>query len=694
MTPAPANPDTLEEKKAKRAKRQAAWRARDAAQTEAGNEIGPIPPVKNKRRRAQCEKDLQRALKIYFPRRFPLPFSRDHVRVIESIQSAAQDGMLLAFALPRGSGKTTICECAALLVALWGWHDYVALIAATQQHARKRIESAKMELRHNAKLAADFPEAVFPIRKLENITQRARGQRCEGKPTDIRWESERIVFPSIPGSPCSGGCLESAGLLGAVRGMNLATQDGEVTRPSFALIDDPQTRRSASSPQQCDERERILQSEILYLPGPGKKIAAVMPCTVVQPDDMADRILDPTKNPEWRGIRAPLVYAMPADSDKWDEYAQLRHEDLIAGGTGKKAKAFYRKHRKAMDRGAEVAWPEQVDEGDLSALQSAMNKYYRDRPAFFAEAQNDPGGADRDNAADELRPAAIAAKVGSYERGTVPPGTLATTAYIDVQKEVLFYVVTAWGENMTGHTVDYGTWPRQRADYFSLSNLRNTLTKKYPGRQLEGRLRAGLVDLVGELSSAYQINRGLVDAAWGLSRDTVYDFCAGRPEFWPSHGRYIGPGRKPMRAWTFKPGDLPTRLARRTAAEAAHWRSPRPERGEVRHVLVDVNFWKSYLVRRLATATGDKGALALFTTDGNRTHRLFADHLTAETRVEVSGPYGTTDDWRINPGRPDNHWLDCQVGAAVAASICGLSLDQTTPTPTGRRRQRQKVKYL
>ena len=64
MTPAPANPDTLEEKKAKRAKRQAAWRARDAAQTEAGNEIGPIPPVKNKRRRAQCEKDLQRALKI------------------------------------------------------------------------------------------------------------------------------------------------------------------------------------------------------------------------------------------------------------------------------------------------------------------------------------------------------------------------------------------------------------------------------------------------------------------------------------------------------------------------------------------------------------------------------------------------------------------------------------------------------
>ena len=650
--------------------------------------------MKNKRRRVRCEADLQRALKIYFPRRFPLPFSRDHVRVIESIQTAAKEGMLLAFAMPRGTGKTTICECSALLVTLWGWHRYVALIAATQQHARKRIESAKMELRHNAKLLADFPEAVYPIRKLENIAQRARSQRSSGEPTDIRWESERVVFPTIPGSACSGACLESAGLLGAVRGMNLAQPDGRVTRPSFALIDDPQTRRSARSPEQCDERERILQSEILYLPGPGQKISAVMPCTVVSADDLADRFLDRKKNPEWRGIRTSLVYSMPSATDRWDEYAQIRHEDITGGGTGRKARAYYKKHRRAMDAGAEVAWPEQIDAGDVSALQSAMNKFYRDRPAFFAEAQNDPGAGDREGGADQLRPSAIAAKCGHFPRGQAPPGTLATTAYIDVQKEALFFVVTAWGENMTGATIDYGAWPAQRADYFSLSNIRNTLTRKYPGRQLEGRLRAGLEDLAGHLAP-YNITRGLVDAAWGLSRDTVYDFCAGHAAtWWPGHGRFIGPGRKPMREWVHKPGDLPTRLARRTAAEAAHWRSPRPEPGAVRHVLIDVNWWKSYLVRRLATAAGDRGGLLLFRPAADRTHRLFADHLTAETKIETSGPYGTIDDWRQNPGRPDNHWLDCQVGATVAASVCGLSLDKAEPIPSARPRRRGKVRYL
>ena len=74
---------------------------------------------------------------------------------------------------------------------------------------------------------------------------------------------------------------------------------------------------------------------------------------------------------------------------------------------------------------------------------------------------------------------------------------------------------------MTGQVVEYGTWPEQPGQYHTLANLRRTLSKKYPGRQLEGRLRGGLDDLAAALSSRYTIARGLVDAAWGLSRDTV-----------------------------------------------------------------------------------------------------------------------------------------------------------------------------
>ena len=194
-----------------------------------------------------------------------------------------------------------------------------------------------------------------------------------------------------------------------------------------------------------------------------------------------------------------------------------------------------------MDAGAEVAWPEQIDAGDVSALQSAMNKFYRDRTHFSPKRQTTRGPAIAKagwincGRRRSRRVWVFSTRTGAGRgRSRRPP-------YIDVQKEALFFVVTAWGENMTGATIDYGAWPAQRADYFSLSNLRNTLTRKYPGRQLEGRLRAGLEDLASHLAP-YNITRGLVDAAWGLSRDTVYDFCAGHAAtWWPGHGRLSAP---------------------------------------------------------------------------------------------------------------------------------------------------------
>ncbi|MGD9855841.1 MAG: terminase gpA endonuclease subunit [Planctomycetaceae bacterium] len=93
----------------------------------------------------------------------------------------------------------------------------------------------------------------------------------------------------------------------------------------------------------------------------------------------------------------------------------------------------------------------------------------------------------------------------------------------------------------------------------------------------------------------------------------------------------------------------------------------------VRHVSFDTNFWKSFVFARFAVAIGDKGALALF---GQKPepHRLFAEHLVAEYRVRTEGRGRTVDEWKPRPGQPDNHWLDCLVGCAVAASILGASL--------------------
>ena len=56
---------------------------------------------------------------------------------------------------------------------------------------------------------------------------------------------------------------------------------------------------------------------------------------------------------------------------------------------------------------------------------------------------------------------------------------------------------------------------------------------------------------------------------------------------------------------------------------------------------------------------------------------LFAEHLTAECRVKTEGRGRKVDEWKMRPEAHDNHWWDCTVGCAVAASMCGCVLPGT-----------------
>ncbi|NQU22268.1 MAG: hypothetical protein HQ567_13375 [Candidatus Nealsonbacteria bacterium] len=81
---------------------------------------------------------------------------------------------------------------------------------------------------------------------------------------------------------------------------------------------------------------------------------------------------------------------------------------------------------------------------------------------------------------------------------------------------------------------------------------------------------------------------------------------------------------------------------------------------------------------------GDKGCLSLFGSKPDQ-HRLFAEHITAEYRVKTQGRGRTVDEWKLRPSAVDNHWLDCLVGSAVAASIQGAVLFGTDVKPVARR---------
>ena len=231
--------------------------------------------------------------------------------MIAKIEQAVLHGGLFAMAMPRGSGKTTICECACIWAVLNGHREFVCLIGSDEGHAMDMLDSIKMELDGNELLLADFPEVVYPIQCLDGIANRCSGQLYQGERTHIGWTAKEIVLPTMPDSPASGAIIKVAGITGRIRGMKYKRADGKTVRPSLVVLDDPQTDESARSLSQCATREASSPAPCLGLAGPGKKIAGIMPCTVIRPGDMADNILDRDKHPEWNGERTKMVYCVP-----------------------------------------------------------------------------------------------------------------------------------------------------------------------------------------------------------------------------------------------------------------------------------------------------------------------------------------------------------------------------------------------
>src|SRR5690606_7535661 len=154
--------------------------------------------------------------------------------------------------------------------------------------------------------------------------------------------------------------------------------------------------------------------------------------------DMADQILS---TPIFQGVRCRMPYSMPKNMDWWGQNARLRDEEIAAGGDGSKATAFYLEHRVIAYEGAIAAWTERVNEDEASAIQNAMNLYYLNRAKFFSEYQNDPQAKTQTK---ELSPGEIRSRVNGLERGVVPLEATTLTAYVDVQGDLLYWLVAAW----------------------------------------------------------------------------------------------------------------------------------------------------------------------------------------------------------------------------------------------------------
>ncbi len=199
------------------------------------------------------------------------------------------------------------------------------------------------------------------------------------------------------------------------------------------------------------------------------------------------------------------------------------------------------------------------------------------------------------------------------------------------------------------------------------------MVKAFPGYSKEATLRAGLETFCNALlghvwknenGMEMRVNCAMIDSGDGDHSDTVLEFCRRSryaPILRPSKGRYVGASSAPWELFPKRAGEL----------LGHHWLiAPVPKSPAARLCHFDANYWKSFVCTGFMAPMASKRSIELFSGD----HRMLADHVTSEYGVKTQGRNREVTEWKMRPGR-DNHLLDCVVGCAVAASVCGLKLE-------------------
>jgi len=724
----------------------------------AHRDIGELPEIVNLKRRKSCERDFKLFCKTYFPAVFYLGWSTDQIKTANKIELTILKSGLFAVAMPRGSGKTALCIAAMIWATAYAHKRYLYFIGDEQSSADGSLLAVKTAWETNDLLFEDFPELAFPIRKLEGITIRQKGQIFNDRPVGSRWESQSVRFPCIvidkeqakkypkwtmetkkkSGVYCyksAGTIIMTKGIGGGIRGAFVTHPlTGEMLRPDLILADDVQTDKTAASPSSVIRIIENINGAVKGLSGPDKLIAGVMPCTVIREDDVSDQFLDQLKHPEWKGERFSLVNGWPDGITEeeisnetppgrdWNKYDQLRRESLRSHGDIRLATVFYSENRKVMDKGFDVSWKERYNsdkslEGnkEVSAQQHAMNLRLEDPHTFAAEYQNRPKRASSSQSVP-LASAQVAEKITNIDRFNVPSQCQYITSFIDIQNEMLFQVTVAWVTDYTGYIIDYGTFPEFGHRYFTKSQaerwcrMSKCYFDAYPNESPEGfnqsnqpkaPFESKIYHAVKALCTLslnktfvrddgvqMEINRIGVDCNWGKSeskaKEAIRDLRDNR--LLPCHGMYVGATSRSFGEYQRKDFQL-YEDQKHPNTDHVGWILSK-NASNMRHLLVDVNYYKTFVFNRLSTPTGKTGSMTLFNAKPED-HQMFADHVTkGEYPEEVQARGKKVEEWKANVG-VDNDYFDCIVGNTALASFEGCRLQDdiiNKPRPTSKRK--------
>lgn len=651
-------------------------------------------------RRLEAADSFKFFCETYGSEAFGLEWSPAHLEVIEKIEQSTLNSGSFALALPRGSGKSTLCHWAMIWSLLNGHVEYSLYIAADKGASSTRLASIKTTLRFNDELAKDYPEIILPIRFCSGEARKAGGQRFHGTTTELRWGSDKLIFPTLENyeahapwysqvKPNFTGILDFASMESGLRGKAVERPDGRVIRPQLCVVDDPQTRESAASPAQVEKRLSILAGDIGFLGSPERPCGVLVPTTIVYEDDLSDQLMNHEKMPQYKGVRFGALDKMPweeADTpeiekkitDFWEnEYREVRRFDLLDGTDH--ANKLYEDNRWA-DGNTTALWEARKNKDEVSAIQNCMNLYLKDAPAFFAEFMNQPAPLNQ-GMKPKLKPEDIIARQIEVPRNVVPAGMDFITVFADISLRCLWYSVVAFEKSTyRAHVLNAGVWPDQNKSYVNLSGVKKTIHARNPDLEYSAALIEGLNDFVNEvLEVDYKDEGGRsipveaigIDSGWGQEHDTVLQFCKRHAQsrmLYAMKGWGSTPLKKPLVDPEKKP-DVPASLV-------GQWKMM-PNRYGCTSIISDSNLWKSRVDNALRTPPSSRSALTIY--GGRENGRLpniqmLAEQMTAEEGILVEGAGRQIEQWKVVHVGRDNHLFDSTVGCYILASIRGAEI--------------------
>lgn len=691
-----------------RTRRQDAERKRAESRA---NRIVHIPPVDDRGRRLELERDPFAWLRYYAAHVFTYEFTDQQRQMIDALWGAMVYGGDQALAASRGEGKTSLCEWVLTAATLSGIIGFGVLFQATGTDAEQSLATIKEQLITDEddnqpgddistpgvhRLFADYPEVCYPVFALEGAPQRAPTMIATGARFDtgkeftaqikFTWAGRKITLPRVPGSPSRGSILATRGLDAAVRGLKVGTR-----RPDVCVIDDPDTDETVANEEQRDKLIDKIEKTIAGLAGQKKRMARVMLTTIQRQGTVSAWYTDPRVKASWKGKRFRFLIDPPERLDLWDEYIQTRSAEMEAFGIGesadehaRKSHAFYLANLDEMRRGAKVANPNRYDSSVLpdgtTAEHDALQRYFNlvadiGQEAVDTEYQNDPP-EESGPIESGITAYRVQTQTNGFARKEIPPGCITITQGIDVRKVALHWVVRAWQHDGTGFTIDYG-----------VTEVRGTVRGSDEGVDLA--VRRAIIERMDNIAEEQPYKRSngevvapamtLVDAGWRT--EAVYGAClewhnSDGLRLMPSmgHGKSAGCARANF-------SDTQTQSAHRRSGDGFFLTRRPVESTELWLVNLDADRWKAWEHDRWMTDLGRVGALSTWgapmSADGRlsrdqRDHFSYSKHIVAEVEVEEVKDGILERYWKSKSDT--NHYLDASAMADAAARMCGVKL--------------------